>query len=294
MKNKQINFKKERDFGDHFNATFNFITQEYKKLGMAILYFVVPPLLLSAISVTIYSLKAQELTQTLVKNTQPDPFAVFSVIGPLFGYILIAMIISLISSATLFSTVYGYIKLYISKGSDGFEITDVWEQVKKNFFRILPALVVVGIVVVVGLVLCIIPGIYLGVGLSIVFCIMIFEEKSFSVSFGRSLSLINKNFWPTLGSLFIVTIILYILMILVSLPSMLFGFKSILMNVKHGANAGMNLPVSYYIVNSLTQLVTQVLTVIPIVLTAFIYFDVVEKVEKPSLLEKIDQINENE
>ncbi len=294
MKNKPINFRRERDFGDHFNATFNFIIQEYKKLGMAILYFVVPFLLLSAISVTVYSLKAQELSQMLVQNAQPDPFAFISVMGPLFGFISIAMIISLISTTALLATVYGYIKLFILNGPDGFEISDVWKQVKKQFFRVLPALIVIGIVVVAGMVLCIIPGIYMGVGLSIIFCIMIFEGKGFGESFSRSLSLINKNFWPTLGSLFIVTVILYILMVLVSLPSMLFGFKSILMNMKHGANAGLNLPVSYYIVNSITQLVTQVLSVIPIVLTAFIYFDVVEKVEKPSLLEKIEQINENE
>lgn len=294
MKNNPIIFKKERDFGDHFNVTFNFIIQEYKKLGLAILYFVVPFLLLSAISVTVYSLKAQELSQTIVQNAKPDPFAFISVMGSLSGFILITIIISLVSTTTLLATVYGYIKLYNSKGPDGFEISDVWEQVKKHFFRILLASIVVGIVLIVGLVLCIIPGIYLGVGLSIIFCIMIFEEKSFSVSFSRSLSLINKNFWPTLGAIFIITIILYILMTLVSLPSLLFSFKSLLTNVERGAYAGLNLPVSYYIVNSITHLLTQVLSVIPIVLSASIYFDVVEKVEKPSLLEKIEQINKNE
>jgi len=37
-------------------------------------------------------------------------------------------------------------------------------------------------------------------------------------------------------------------------------------------------------------LLTQLLMVFPIVIVAFIYFSTVEKVEKPSLLEKIDQI----
>ena len=40
-----INFKQERDFGDLFNASFSFISQEFKRLATAILYFAVPMLL---------------------------------------------------------------------------------------------------------------------------------------------------------------------------------------------------------------------------------------------------------
>jgi len=294
MTNNKINFKQERDFGELFNATFSFISQEFRRLATAILYFVVPLLLLSAIAMTVYMAKAQEMTQSIVQGAKSDPFAIFSVMGSLSGYIGISILTSLLASSVLFSTVYGYIKLYNSKGSEGFSLGDVWIQVTQHFLRIFLALIVMSIVITIGAVFCLLPGIYLAVALSIVLCIMMFEGKSFGESFGRSIKLINKSFWQTLGALFIVMVLVYILMIMVSVPSMLFGLKSLISNVQHPENPTMNLSMTYIIVNSVTHLFSQIFIAIPIILSAFIYYSVVEKVEKPSLLEKIDQMNENE
>ena len=295
MTNNPINFKQERDFGDLFNATFSFITQEFKKLATAILYFVVPFLLLAAIAMTIYNVKAQELmSQAMVPSGKPDPFALFSVMGSLLSYIGVAMLLSLIASSMLLSTVYGYIKLYISNGSDGFSINDIWLEATKYFWQVLIAAFVTGLVILAGTIFCVIPGIYFGIALCIIFCIMIFEEKNFSAAFSRSLKLINTNWWLAFGVLIITMIIIYILMIFLSIPSMLLGFKSLFANMKSGQHLLTDMSMSFYIVNSLTQLLTQVLMVIPTVLTAFLYFSFVEKIEKPSLMDKIDHINDNE
>ncbi len=295
MTNNPINFKHRRDFGDLFNATFSFIKQEFKKLATAILYFVVPFLVLAAIAMTIYNVKAQEvMSQASVPGDKPDPFALFTAMGSLFSYVSVAMVLSLIASSMLFCTIYGYIKLYISKGSDGFSINDVWFEVTKYFWAVLGAAFVVGLVILAGTIFCILPGIYFGVALSIVFCIMIFEEKNFSAAFSRSIKLINTNWWLTFGVILIAMIIAYILMIFLSIPSMLMGFKSMFVNMKSGQHLLADLSVSFYIVNSLTQLLTQIIMVIPVILLAFLYFSFVEKVENPSLMDKIGQINANE
>jgi len=207
MTTNPINFKQERDFGDLFNATFSFISQEFKQLATAILYFVFPFLLLTGIAIMVYSIKSQEIMQSLNQSGKPDPLAIFSVMGSVFGYLAMVIAISLISTAMLLGTVYGYIKLYIQNGSGGFTLNDVWDQVKKYFLNFLLASFIIGLVIALGLVLCIIPGIYLGVALSIVLCIMIFEEKSFSAAFGRSIKLINKSWWQTFAVIIITTII---------------------------------------------------------------------------------------
>lgn len=295
MTNAPINFKQERDFGDLFNATFSFISQEFKKLATAILYFVVPFLLLAAIAMTIYSVKAQELmSQVIVPGEKPAPFAMFSAMGSLLNYIGVAMALSLIASSMMLCTVYSYIQLYIQKGSDGFSINDVWIEVTKYYWRVLGAAIVVTLVVMAGTIFCLIPGIYFGVALSITFCIIIFEEKGFSAAFSRSMKLINTNWWHTLGVLLIAMIIVYIIMIFLSIPSVILGFKSIFANMKTGQVPKMDFSVGFYILNSLTHLLTQVAMTIPIVLTAFLYFSFVEKVEKPSLMDKIGQIRDNE
>jgi len=294
MTNTKFNFKQERDFGDLFNATFGLISQEFKRLGTAILYFVVPFLILSAIAMTIYSVKVSEMMPSIVQGEKPDPFMIFSLMGSMIGYIGIAMVLSLISVTMLLSTVLGYIKLYIQKGSEGFSVNDVWFQVVSNFWAFLIAVIIVCLVVLIGTVFCVLPGIYFGVVLSILFCIMIFEERKFSDAFGRCFKLMKSNWWLAFGVLIIAAIIIYILAILLSIPSMLFGFSSMLSNMKDGQNPALSLPTGFYIANAITSLFTQVLMVIPIVISAFLYYSLVEKAEKPSLMDKIGQISDNE
>jgi len=294
MTNTPINFKQERDFGDLFNGTFGFISQEFKKLLTVILYFVVPFLLLAAIASTLYSVKAQEMMQTIAHGDKPDPFAIFAVLGSIMGYVGFAIVMSLVAAAMLISTVYCYIKLYVQHGSDGFSINDVWIEVTKNFWSILGAMILVALVIGIGFMLCFLPGIYLGIALCLVFCIMIFEERGVSFAFGRSLKLINTNWWGTFGIFIVVTIILYILMILLAIPSILLGFNSIFMNIKAGQSPMMDLPIGFYILSTITTVLSYILSVIPIVLTAFIYYSTVEKVEQPSLMDKIGQIGDNE
>jgi len=294
MKNTSIKFNKERDFGDLFNATFGFINQEFKRLAIAIFYFVVPFLLLSAVASIVYSVKAQELSHSIDSAGKPDPFAIFSTLGSLMGYVFFMIGTSIIASTMLLCTVLGYIKLYIQRGAEGFSNNDLWMQITENFWRFLGTSIVIGILVCIGLVLCVIPGIYLGIALSIVLCIMIFEEKSFSDSFSRSMKLINTNWWLAFGVFVIAFILYYILSVFISLPSILMGFKSIFTNIKNGQNAAMNLSIDFYVVSAITKLLTQVISVIPIVISAFLYYSFVEKVEKPSLMDKIDQIQDNE
>ena len=294
MANKPINFKQERDFGDLFNATFSFISQEFKQLATAILYFVFPLLLLSSIAMTVYSIKSNEMMHSFAESGAKDPLAVFTMMGSLSGYIVLTMAISLAAYAMMMSAVYGYIKLFIQHGSQGFTMNDVWAQISKNFFSFLVATFVTGLVVALGFVLCIVPGIYLGVALSIVLCIMIFEEKSFVDAFGRSMRLINKSWWQTFAVIIITTIIIYMLMLLFAIPNMLMGFKSYFTNIRSGQPMFTDLPISYYVISGVTQLFSHLIMVIPIVISAFIYYGAVEKVEKPSLMDKISQINADE
>lgn len=292
MKKEAINFKQERNFGDLFDATFRFIGQEFKQLGTAILYFVIPFLLLSAIAGVFYSIRVQQIAHVIVENAQ-DPFAVLSVIGSMSGYIGIVLLLTLVSTTMMIGTIYGYIKLYVEKGQGNFSLNDVWMNVTQNFIRLFFASIVVGIVVAVGFLFCIIPGIYFWVALSIVFCIMMFEGMSFGNSFSRSMKIINKNWWFAFGALLVIGIIVYILHLIISIPVAVLGLKSIFTHINDfqaGQDPIKSLSLNFYIANSLTKVVIQLLEVIPFILTAFLYFSFVEKYDKNDVVEKTDQI----
>ena len=294
MTNSNINFKQERDFGDLFNATFSFISQEFKRLATAILYFVFPFFIVSAIAMTIYSVKMQEMSQAMMQGDKSDPFAIFSILGSMMGYVAATMLISFVATSVLMCTVFGYIKLYIQKGPEGFTINDVWLEVTRYFWKALIATIIVGIVVLVGVICCVIPGIYLGVALFIVFPIMIFEEKNFGTSFSRSMRLINTNWWLTFGILIVTGIIIYVLAIFVSIPSVILGFKSLFANIKQNQMPVIDFSIGFYILSAITNLINNLFIVIPLVMSAFVYYSFVEKVEKPSLMDKIGQIRDNE
>ena len=295
MKNKSINFKKERDFGDLFNDTFAFIGQEFKRFGTAILYYVVPLLILSAIFSTIYSVKLQGAMQSIIEQTSTsDPFLAFTAMGSIAVYVLLTLILSIIAVNMMLCIVYSYIKMYVKFGREGFTINDVWREALKNFWHFILTSIIVGLIVMVGLGLCIIPGVYLSVALSLVFAIMMFEDQGLSSAFNRSFKLIKSKWWFTFGVFIVTGIIVYILSLLLSIPSIAMGFKSLFFNLKQAHSPAMNFSVGFYIISSVTNLITQFFIVIPIIITSFLYFSFVEEKEKPSILEKIDQINDNE
>ncbi len=295
MKQNAINFKQERDFSELFNATFGFIGQEFRQLGTAILYFVVPFMILTAIAGTFFSIRIQEITHYMDINST-NPFAIFSDLGSVFGYIGIVALLSLISTTMMFGTVYGYIKLYVENDSHDFSLNDVWMQVTRNFLKMFFGVLITGLVLFVGFAFLLIPGIYLWVALSIVFCVMIFEGLDYGNSFGRSIKLINKKWWFAFALLLVMGIILFVMRLFMTLPAAIAGLKSVFANIGYiraGENILPHLPLSFFIVNSLTKLAVHLLSVIPIVLTAFLYFSRVEEVEKPVLTKKTEQIGED-
>jgi hypothetical protein len=290
MEKIQIDFKQERDFGEIFNATFGFIGQEFKLLGRAVLYFVLPILIVAAVIVVLIGMEQQKSLNTFqtggLYNSDP-----ISTIGSTFKYTLLTLLMYIIAITVLRCTIYGYIKLYVTKGKDQFNLNDVWGEIKKFFFPVLGTSLVIGLITGIGFVFCLVPGIYLGVSLCVIYISLMFEDEGFSNAFGRSFDLTKQRWWLTFAILLICYIIIYIIYILCSLPAMLLvGFKSFFMASKGTYNSSeLNLTV-YYIISSIAYLILYILFSIPFTATAFQYFSLREIKERPSLQEKIDQI----
>jgi hypothetical protein len=290
----EINFKQEREFGDLFNATFTFIGNEFKSLGKAILYFVVPLLLIASIVGVFAGLKMQESMSSIQSGAMSgeNPGEILS--NYPFGYIFLSSIIAMIASTILTTTVLGYIKLYVNNGKDNFSLTELWGVVSRNFLRVLGATFVAGIVIAFGIMLCFLPGVYLGVSMCLILPIMIFEEKSLGEAFSRSFKLTKNNFWMILGGLVVILIIFYILSLIFSIPSAILGFKNIFMKALESQEFDFDFGISYYITNAIASLLTYIASAIPTTFIAFIYYSQVEQNEKPSLEEKIEQISAEE
>lgn len=283
MENNPIKLNKTRDFGDVFNDSFAFIKQEFKPLGSAILIFALPLLLISSIGASYIS--AQNFG-----NVYGSPnFDIATYISK----IILMMVFVILAHNMLMVTVYSYFKLYQEKGSGNFSNSEIFSEIMKNFFPCLGVAFVIGIIIMVGFVLCILPGIYLGVSLSFVLPIMILENRSFGASFSRSFDLTHKQFWWTFLVILVYTILVYVFSIILSIPAIIFGITSVF-KLKNMADASIEYPAYMIIYNAVVNLITNIFYVLLHIAIIFQYYSITERFEGKSLSEKIDQITPND
>ncbi|MFB6319255.1 glycerophosphoryl diester phosphodiesterase membrane domain-containing protein [Saccharicrinis sp. FJH54] len=294
MQPNEINFKQERDFGDLFNATFAFIGAEIKRLGTAILYFAVPLMLVGAILSVFISVEQQQSLQSLQSGAMDmeNPFAIY---GKIYnGYFFLNLLVPLIIYGLLSCITLGYVKLYVNKGKDNFTLSEVWSEVTKYIVPVIFASLLTAIITAIGAVFCLVPGVYLGVSLSLFVPLIVIEGKGFGDAFNRSFKLVKHKFWMTLGALFVMGIIVYVISMILSIPALILGMKPFFASIMEGKDVNFDFGISFYIISAIISLLTYIVYSIPTILVAFLYYSLVETYEKPSLVDRIDQISDNE
>jgi hypothetical protein len=287
MEKPIIDFRKEREFGDVMNATFAFIGQEFKPLGKALLYYAVPAILFAAIGMAYYQSKALPMSLN-PQTVQSNPFGY---ILEFPGLYLLVIVLTILSQTMVITTIYSYIKLYVRKGKDNFTLEEVWSGVGKYFFPALLSSLLTGLLAGLGMILCLAPGIFVGVSLILMIPSLIFEEKLFWDAFGRSFDLTKLAWWWTLLLIIVVFIIAGILGMVLQLPASIIIGVSVF---QHAINQGSTVPEStqtfLVIYSALSTIVSTLLYTIPYTAIAFQFFNLVEKKERPSLADKISQI----
>jgi hypothetical protein len=283
MENNFIKLNKVREFGDVFNDTFAFIGQEAKPLSRAILVFALPLLLISSLAMAY--LQSQQLN-----NIYGTPnFDIWGYIGKVATIIVFVIL----AQNMLMVTVYSYVKLYHTKGPRKFDNNDIFSEIIRYFFPCLGTAVVLAIITGVGFVMCLIPGIYLGISLSFVIPIMILENPGFGTGFSRSFDLTHKQWWWTFLIIVVYIILAYVFMIILSLPAMIIGFTSIL-KTQDMLEGTYNYPFYLIIYNAFVSLISTLFYAVLHIAIIFQYFNIVEMYEGKSLSERIEKITDND
>ncbi|MBG8555378.1 hypothetical protein [Hymenobacter guriensis] len=214
----KADFCQERDFGQKISATFEFLAAHARPLGKCLLYFVLPVALLGGVAQGLAQQDALRLVDAAA-NGDASSLARYSYfnIQQLLATFLLAL-----SHSMLMCTVYSYVRLRIIQPADQ-EIApaQVWQQVKSYLLPMLAASFIIGIIVGLGMLLFVIPGIYLAVGLSLTWTILVMEDRGITESFSRSLHLVKGKWWSTLGLLVIMYLIVLILSAIFGIPNTL-------------------------------------------------------------------------
>jgi len=294
--NQEADFRQERNFGQKFSATFEFIGAHWRGLGRALLTIVVPVMLVSSILTAIIQ---TQMTQLLLRGpveiAQPYPDGFWARIGTLSQVMAtpmywLSIVLGTLTTTLIILTIYCYLLLYLRRSAPGPAVTvaEVWAEVRARLFANMLSLWGVGLVTMLGFLVLFIPGMYLAVGLSLFFIIRVVEGKDFGDSFSRSLFLIRGKWWSTFGLFFVTVLMLYFLFIfLAAIVGLLSGSMVGMFQLKFTES-----PLVATAFRAVVSLVTLLFYLPLLLVLAFQYFNLVERKEGTGLYLLVNQLGQ--
>lgn len=309
-----IEFARTRDFSNKMNATFEFVKQNFKSLGRAMLYMVGPPALIA--SLLIGSLMGDYMRAVFGMTSGGGSSFLDIFTSDLIIKIVLAVVVATVTSVITLATMNNYVILYREKQSNQIEVEEVWERVKKTFWMyfwsmigfvllafaayillILPIVALAAVspvLIFFGVFAFIIIIFYLLVANSLVFIVRGFEPKGFFESFSRSMFLTKGKWWSTFGLFFIFYMIISIISSVFFLPWYMTKMISSLHQISEGGRVDAGMDWFGLISMALNYLVSYMLAVLPQIALIFQYFNLVERKESRGLIEKMEGLGSAE
>ncbi|WP_439181708.1 hypothetical protein [Carboxylicivirga taeanensis] len=282
----EIKLAKRRDFSGVINAAFQFFKQENKRFITTLLTYTGIPMVIM-IAMLVYM--AVQLTNghfgSIVNS--PDASSIIGLLIPMFVFILLALIVQIIVMATS----YGYLKMYHEKGKDNFMPAEIGQQITRKFFPIIGYSIVISLLITVGLLFFIIPGIYFAIILTLIFPILFIEDKGLSKNFNRCFQVIRNHWWQTFGVLIVASLIVGIAGSVISLPLQFYMQFKLPTLLQAGDWSQVNM--SFITISYILLIVVGIyLRSFVYIVTGLQYFSLNETDNSSTIMDRINQIGE--
>ena len=284
-----VNFKKTRDLGAIISDTFKFLSVEWKPFFATILKISIVPVLI-AIAVAIYFVMSStsfygDLLQLNDYDSDVD-FNFSEIFLPLLAFFFSYLIAYALMTVASLSYINSYIE---NKGTVNYE--EIQNSTKEKFWPYVGLFFLIGIIVFIGLMFCVIPGIYFGVVLSLSICLLIFQNRGALDAISDSFSFIKEHWWETFGILLVIQILIGVVSFIVDLPASLYqglDMASVLESRDTSELTASFTDPIYLGLVAISYVVKFILYIVSTVATVFIYFDIKEQ-KNPSS-DVIDEI----
>jgi hypothetical protein len=122
-------------------------------------------------------------------------------------YLLVALL-AWLNVVAMRVTLIAYVKVYERKQGEEPEFAEVWAEFSRYFLKVFLYSLLILLVIAVGMVLCILPGVYLWVVLLPFEMVIMVEEETFGNAWDRCFTIVKENFWGSLG-IYIVAYLIY-------------------------------------------------------------------------------------
>lgn len=270
MTDKNIQFQKVRELGEIIGDSFEFLKEEFRPLSKLILQYVFPFILMYG------GLQVYVQMKVIGSIDFSDPEGLFNNIGPLYMNILLSSLFAVFVQSLLIGTFYSYLQLYIEKGKGNFSLEDVSPVLFPNTLKALGASFVLYFLVLLGVMMCILPGIYLANSLSPLVMVLLFEKKSLADALVRTWKLVHTGWGNTFVLNLLAVVIVYAAGFVVTLPNFFTGTGEVI----GGQGAGSNeVSTISWVLVGLSTVVSSLFWIVPFTFLAFQYFNLRERNE---------------
>lgn len=166
-------------------------------------------------------LSLQDQLQTVEAGATLTEDQALSLLGDFAGATGLTVVVTTLATTFL----SGFLTVVIGKAVLGRPVRagEVWTEIRPLLLPLLGLTIVYTLIVVVGLILLIIPGIWLYVLFALATPALVLERGRIGTSLGRSRLLVRGSWWRTFGILLLAAIIAAIISMIIALPFDLLG-----------------------------------------------------------------------
>jgi hypothetical protein len=288
MQTQHIEFKKQRELGEVLSDTFAFLRSQFKPFFGTYFKILGPYLVAMVVSLVLYMYYAGNTFNFMFMGAggEVENLAVVLTLG-------IAYIFSLVVVYTLSQSItLHYIKSY-ANGHGKIEFNTVKKEVYDSFWSFIGLGILVGLSLFLGLMLCILPGVYLYVPLALSFSVMVFNRMGASDAYSYSFTLVKDEWWITFATLLVIGIIVAIANYAFSLPAQI--YQIVKMGIFSGEVDAESMfdvfkdPI-YILFNVISSVGQFLMNLISVIAGVFIYFNLNEKKNFTGTYERIENL----
>ena len=217
---ERINLSVERSFSEVITATFNFLKQEIRPFLAGFAVLVLPIIVLIVLAFN------GVLTNSLFLSEEEmmvNPALIASMYMNMMWVGLLSGLLSFWSELFVLAYLRVYRNHYLAGNQEMITLKEVWQMMLDKLLRFWGWSIIFGLIIFVGLMFCIIPGIYFGIALIFGTYYVVMKDVSVGDAFSASWNLIKGNWWMTFGLVVVLGLLIAVVSFIFELPSFILG-----------------------------------------------------------------------
>lgn len=285
-----IEFRKVRDLGRIISDTLGFLRNEWQPLFSTIIRASIIPIVI-ALVIGIYFTGSSGLVLDAYMQAafsgDITTFFDYPDLDSFFMLYLLFVVVITFATATITTSILAYIKSYVA-GRGIINYDEVRQTIKEKMVSLFIMSIIISIISTIGTFLCILPGIYFIITLSMAAPILIFQERGMFDSIGDAFNFIKGHWWDTFGMMLVIGILIIIVNWILNLP-MDYYVKANIKTLETTDVMEIIADPIYIVFIIVSFLMSFLFNIISTTSGAFIYFDIEEQ-ENPSTPDIINEI----